>query len=58
MKFENVNWRIVLIRGLIRLYKPKKILEVGACNGGISTTLLNSIKDIKEAIIFLRFRTN
>lgn len=47
-----------LIRGLIRLYKPKKILEVGACKGGISATLANSIKDLKGAIIFLRFRTN
>ena len=34
------------------------ILEVGDCNGGIPSDILNSIKDAKESIIFFRFRNN
>lgn len=40
------------INGLIRLYKPKKLLEIGVCTGGMSAAILNSIKDIKDAMLY------
>ena len=40
------------VNGLIRLYKPKKLLEIGVCTGGMSAAILNSIKDIKEAMLY------
>jgi predicted O-methyltransferase YrrM len=40
------------VNGLIRLYKPKKLLEIGVCSGGMSAAILNSIKDIKGAILY------
>ena len=40
------------INGLIRLYKPKKILEIGVCSGGMSAAILNSIKDIEGAMLY------
>ena len=40
------------VNGLIRLYKPKKILEIGVCSGGMSAAILNSIKDIKGAMLY------
>jgi glutamine cyclotransferase len=30
------------VNGLIRMFKPKKILEIGVCTGGMSATILNS----------------
>ena len=40
------------VNGLIRLYKPKKILEIGVCSGGMSAVILNAIKDIKKAKLY------
>ena len=40
------------INGLIRKYRPKKLLEIGVCSGGMSAVILNAIKDIKDAILF------
>ena len=40
------------VNGLIRLYKPKKLLEIGVCSGGMSAAILNSIKDIKGAMLY------
>lgn len=40
------------VNGLIRLYKPKKLLEIGVCTGGMSAAILNSIKDIKGAMLY------
>ena len=40
---------LFFINGLIRKYKPKKILEIGVCTGGISAIKLNAIKDIDGA---------
>jgi predicted O-methyltransferase YrrM len=40
------------VNGLIRMFKPKKILEIGVCTGGMSATILNSIKDIKGAMLY------
>jgi predicted O-methyltransferase YrrM len=40
------------LSGLIRRYKPKKILEVGVYNGGSSAIILNSIKDDKDAKLY------
>lgn len=35
------------IHGLIRYYKPKRILELGVAEGGGSIVLLNAIQDMK-----------
>ena len=43
---------LFFINGLIRKYKPKKILEIGVCTGGISATILNAIKDIEGAMLY------
>ena len=40
------------INGLIRKYKPKKILEIGVCSGGVSVAILNAIKDRKDAFLY------
>ena len=40
------------VNGLIRIYKPKKLLEIGVCSGAMSAVILNSIKDIKEAMLY------
>ena len=44
--------QLFFINGLIRKYKPKKILEIGVCTGGISATILNAIKDIDGAMLY------
>ena len=48
MSFEEYYF----VNGLIRLYKPKKILEIGVCYGGMSAAILNSIKDMKDAMLY------
>jgi predicted O-methyltransferase YrrM len=40
------------VNGLIRLYRPKKLLEIGVCSGGMSAAILNSIKDINGAMLY------
>jgi predicted O-methyltransferase YrrM len=40
------------VNGLIRLFRPKKLLEIGVCSGGMSAAILNSIKDIKGAMLY------
>ena len=44
--------QLYFINGLIRKYKPKKIIEIGVCSGGTSATILNDIKDIKGAKLY------
>jgi len=58
-KYNKYNGRLIMskdeyyfVNGLIRLYKPKKLLEVGVCSGGMSAAILNSIKDIKGAMLY------
>ena len=43
---------LYFINGLIRKYRPKKVLEIGVCSGGVSATILNAIKDIDGAKLF------
>ncbi len=38
--------------GLIRYYKPKKIVEVGVSAGGSAAIILNAIKDIDDAKLY------
>jgi len=40
------------INGVIRKYRPKKILEVGVYHGGSSIIILNAIKDIKNSHLY------
>ena len=40
------------INGLIRKYKPKKLLEIGVCSGGMSAVILNAIKDRNDAFLY------
>ena len=51
---EKSGWLLTLndayfINGLIRKFRPKKILEVGVARGGSSVIILNAIKDIKDS---------
>ena len=43
---------LYFINGLIRKYKPKKIIEIGVCSGGTSAIILNAIKDFKGAKLY------
>ena len=43
---------LYFINGLIRKYRPTKLLEIGVCSGGVSATILNAIKDIKGAKLY------
>lgn len=40
------------INGLVRKYKPKKLLEIGVCSGAVSATLINAIMDVKDAFLY------
>ena len=40
------------LNGIIRKFKPKKIVEIGVSSGGSSIIILNSIKDIKNAHLY------
>ena len=40
------------INGLIRKHKPKKLLEIGVCSGGMSAIILNAIKDREDAFLY------
>ena len=40
------------INGLIRKYKPKKLLEIGVCSGAVSAVLINAIMDTKDAFLY------
>ena len=40
------------LNGIIRLTKPKKILEVGVAAGGSSSIILNAVKDMDNAILY------
>ena len=43
---------IRFINGMIRKYKPKKILEVGVANGGSSAVILNAIENIENSHLY------
>ena len=40
------------LNGVIRKFKPKKILEIGVAEGGSSLIILNAIKDIKNSHLY------
>ena len=40
------------LNGVIRKYKPKKILEIGVSKGGSSAIILNAIQDIEGAKLY------
>ena len=46
-----VNQREFL-NGVVRKFKPKKILEIGVAKGGSSSIILNAIKDIEGAHLY------
>ena len=43
---------LYFINGLIRKYKPIKIIEIGVCTGGTSAVILNAIKEIESAKLY------
>ena len=62
-RLEEINYKLVslsqmsftqssFLNGLIRYYKPKKILEVGVAAGGSSAVILNAIKDIDGSMLY------
>ena len=40
------------LNGVIRKFKPKKIVEIGVAEGGSSSIILNAIQDIKNAHLY------
>ena len=40
------------LNGVVRKFKPKKVLEIGVAEGGSSIIILNAIKDIEDAHLF------
>lgn len=40
------------LNGIIRYYKPKKVLEIGVASGTSSAVILNAIKDIEGAKLY------
>jgi predicted O-methyltransferase YrrM len=40
------------LNGVIRKYKPKKILEIGVSKGGSSAIILNAIEDMEDAKLY------
>ena len=40
------------LNGIIRKYKPKKVVEIGVAQGGSSVVILNAIKDIPNAKLY------
>jgi predicted O-methyltransferase YrrM len=40
------------LNGVVRKFKPKKVLEIGVAEGGSSIIILNAIKDIKGSHLF------
>ena len=47
---EKIDMRF--INGMIRKYKPKKILEVGVASGGSSAIILNAIQNIENSHLY------
>lgn len=47
----NIN-EYYFINGLIRKYKPKKLLEICVCSGGMPTVVLNAINDREEGFLY------
>ena len=47
---EKIDMRF--INGMIRKYKPKKILEVGVASGDSSAIILNAIQDIENSHLY------
>ncbi len=43
---------LYFINGLIRKYRPKKIIEIGVCSGGTSAAILAAIQDIEGAMLY------
>ena len=40
------------LNGVVRKFRPKKILEIGVAEGGSSIIILNAIKDIEDSHLF------
>ena len=40
------------LNGIIRKFKPKKIVEVGARFGGSAIVMLNAIEDFKDSKLY------
>ncbi len=57
-KLENSNCSLMSLKprlflnGVVRKFKPKKIVEIGVNKGGSSIILLNAIKDIKNSHLY------
>ena len=49
---KNVEWQCEFLNGVIRKFRPKKLIEIGVPEGGSSIMILNSIKDIKNSHLY------
>ena len=46
------------LNGMVRKFKPKKLVEIGVSGGGTSALMLNAIKDIPDAKLYSIERRN
>ena len=51
-KVEMLDIDKKFLNGVIRKYKPKKILEIGVSKGGSSAIILNAIEDMEDAKLY------
>ena len=40
------------LHGMIRKYKPSKVIELGVCNGGSSAIILNALNETKDSHLY------
>lgn len=50
--FEKYINQYYFLNRLIRKYKSKILLEIGVCSGGMSTIILNAIKDSNDSFLY------
>ena len=51
-KVEMLEIEKKFLNGIIRKYKPKKLLEIGVSKGGSSAIILNAIHDIEGSKLY------
>ena len=50
--FNYVGNQRQFLNGIIRKFRPKKVIELGVLRGGSSIIILNALKDIKNAFLY------
>ena len=54
--YEQKDNEPYFLNGIIRIFKPKKCLEIGVARGGSSIVILNALKDYNSSLVSLDLR--